>query len=360
MGKGQIQISPAYGQIIVRKKELKEIIKYIQSGQSVAIIAPRRFGKTALVQQALKDVKAVQSSTVYIDLLTKSTPELLSSALIRETLKNHKLHKEFLAARKSEDSFYSNKGLQNIAAAFPFISRLDDNSIDEWDLLSKCIDFPDALSLSLNQQLICAYDGFGNGANSDPGGKLTKFIYTKIKQHAGTTYIFAGHNESAILPLKGIQVMHLGYIEKQALIESLNKKFARLKIKLPRKYISDMVSFTKGHPYYTQLAFHQTILANALDGIPPKSKELMNRLLAADRGYIEKVWEELSHNKEYLLTMLALSEGSKNIYQRLKSKKINVARAQKNLEGMGYLMKKESGGYVIADSMLELWLRKNS
>ena len=360
MTKGKIHISSVFREIPDRKKELKGIIKHIQSGQSVAIIAPRRYGKTALVQQALKEVKGVQCSTVFIDLLTKSTPELLSSTLIKEALQNHKLHKEFLAVRKSVGSFYTNKSLINIAAAFPFISRLDDNSLDEWELLSKCIDFPGALSLSLNQRLICAYDGFGNGANSDPGGKLLKLIYTKTKKHAGTTYIFAGHNESAVLPLKGIQVMHLGYIDKQVLIESLNKKFARLKIKLHRKYITDMVSFTKGHPYYTQLAFHQTILANALEGIPPKSKELMKSLLAAERGYIEKVWEDLSRNKEYLHTLLALSEGSKNIYQRLKSKKINVARAQKNLEEMGYLLKNESGGYSIADPMLELWLRKNS
>ncbi len=343
-----------------QRKELKQLLKSLRKGDSVAIIAPRRFGKTALVQQALKEVKGVQSSTVFIDLLTNSTPELLSSTLIKEALKNHKLHKEFLAVRKNMGSFYTSKGLQNIAAAFPFISRMDDNSIDEWELLSKCLDFPDALSLSLNQRLICAYDGFGNGANSDPGGTLAKLIYAKSKQHASTTCIFAGHNESAVLPLKGIQVMHLGYIDKQALIESLNKKFARLKIKLHRKYITDMVSFTKGHPYYTQLAFHQTILANALEGTPPKSKELMNRLLAAERGYIEKVWEDLSRNKEYLYTLLALSEGSKNIYQRLKSKKINVARAQKNLEGMGYLLKNESGGYSIADPMLEYWLKKNS
>jgi len=360
MSKRSITVRAVFGENTARKKELKELMKSLLTGQNVAILAPRRFGKTALITQALQQVKGEQISTVFLDLLSNSTPELLSASLIKEALKNHKLHKEFLAVRKSLGSIYSTNGLQNIAAAFPFISRIDDASINELELLSKCLDFPDALSSSLNHRLICAYDGFGNGANSDPEGTLAKLIYTKTKQHASTTYIFGGHNESAVLPLKGIRRMHLGYLEKQPLIKSLNKKFARLKIKLPRKYVDNMVTFTKGHPHYTQLAFFQTILAHSLEGTAPKSKELMNRLLVAEKGYIEKVWEDLSRNKEYLYTLLALSEGSKNIYQRLKVKKINVARSQKNLEWMGYLMKKESAGYAIADPLLEQWLRKNS
>jgi hypothetical protein len=348
-----------YSEITGRKKELNETIKRLQSGQSVALIAPRRFGKTALLQQVLKEVKGDQNSAVFIDLLAKSTSELLSNALIKETLKNHKLHKEFLAARISKDSFYSNEGLRNIVAAFPHIARMDDIS-DAGDLLSECLDFPNALSLSLNQRMFCGYDNFGNSTNSDPGGKLTKLITKKTGQHTNTSYLFAGRNESVFLPQNKTYLIQLGYIENQWLIESLNKKFARLKIKLPKKYVAKVVSFTKGHPYYTQLAFYQTILANALNGTAPKPKELISQLLSAERGYIEKVWEDLTHNKEYLLSLLALSEGSENIYQRLKSTKINVARAQKNLEGMGYLMKKESGGYTIADPLLEYWLRKNS
>ena len=86
---------------------------------------------------------------------------------------------------------------------------------------------------------------------------------------------------------------------------------------------------------------------------------MRNLLLTAEQAYVENTWEDLSHNKEYAFTMLALSEGSKNIYQRLKSKRINVARAQKNLEALGYLLKKETGGYAIADPILKYWLRKN-
>ena len=94
-----------------RKRELKVLLDRIQAGQSVAIIAPRRFGKTSLIRQVLQQSKGNNTSTAFIDLLSNSTPELLSTTLIKEALKNHKLHKEFLAARQSVGSFYISNDL---------------------------------------------------------------------------------------------------------------------------------------------------------------------------------------------------------------------------------------------------------
>lgn len=360
MSKKSEPFKAVYKENTGRKKELKELLKSLQTGENVAIVAPRRFGKTALITQALQQVKSRQVSTAYIDLLSSSTIELLSGALIKETLKNHKLHKEFMTARTDLGSFYTDKGLRTIAAAFPYITRLDDNSLDVWDLLSKCLDFPHMLSASLNQKLVCAYDNYGSGIHSDSAGRLAELLTSKIGQHTASAHLLAGRNESAFLSLKGIHVIRMGYIENQILIEALEKKFTQLKIKLPGKYTYSLVKKTKGHPYYTRLAFEQIILMHSQHGAIPSPKDLTNLLLAAEKGYIEKVWEDLSHNKEHLHTMLALSRGSENIYQRLRAKKINVARAQKNLEGMGYLMKRDSAGYSIADPLLAYWLRKNS
>ena len=82
-------------------------------------------------------------------------------------------------------------------------------------------------------------------------------------------------------------------------------------------------------------------------------------MLVVEKDYLEKVWEDISRNKEYVYTLRALSEGSKNIYQRLKPKKINVARAIKKLEGMGLLFKDKDVGYYISDPLLEQWIIKH-
>jgi len=44
------------------EKEIKEIINYIEIGQSVVIIAPRNFGKTSLVIEVLSRLKSKKST----------------------------------------------------------------------------------------------------------------------------------------------------------------------------------------------------------------------------------------------------------------------------------------------------------
>jgi hypothetical protein len=115
---------------------------------------------------------------------------------------------------------------------------------------------------------------------------------------------------------------------------------------------------TKGHPYYTQQAIRQVILSYVLEGNIPRKKDLPEHLLRLEKNYLEQTWESIARNKEYVQIMLALPSGSTNIYPRLKSRGINVARAQKNLEEMGLLFKNQQSGYSIADPLLALWIRK--
>jgi len=51
-----------------RAREMKELIADIKNGQNVIIFSPRRYGKTSLIKQALRKVKAQGILTFYIDL----------------------------------------------------------------------------------------------------------------------------------------------------------------------------------------------------------------------------------------------------------------------------------------------------
>jgi len=334
-----------------RKKELKQLITCLKEGENAAIIAPRRFGKSTLITQALQLLKAEDHYTACIDLFTNPTLDLLSSDIVKKVLKNLNLQ----------------KSLPESLEDFPFPSSFSKDSKDEWELLTESLDFPEAFSIKQQKRIFCAYEEVGSLLNFDPSGKLAELFRTKLEQHSHTSYIFSGSHESHIHKtllkgksqiLKQENTIHLTYIDKKVLIESMIKRFSRLKLKVPRKYVNDIVRLTKGHPYYTQLAFKQAILVHALEGKIPRQKELTDRLLRAENSYLEKIWEDISRNKEYIQIMLALPGGSTNIYRRLKSKKINVARAQKNLEEMGLLFKNDQAGYSIADPLIELWIRK--
>lgn len=82
-------------------------------GQSVVLVAPRRFGKTSLVLEALARLEKQNYYSAYVDIFTNPTLELLSSAITGEVLRNHKLHKQFLSAKNSAVALIQNRIQQN-------------------------------------------------------------------------------------------------------------------------------------------------------------------------------------------------------------------------------------------------------
>jgi len=353
---------------IGREKELTLIMEYLKMGQSVVLVAPRRFGKTSLLLEALSRLKKQNYYTAFVDVFTNPTLDLLSSAITEEVLKNHKLHKQFIAAKNSATAMIQNLKLKAVLDDFQFIIGFTDSLKNEWELMAESIDFVDTFSKKHNANMICAYDEFGDIKKFDPKGDLIKLFRSKIQKQSNSTYIFSGSFESVMQKMfvsskapfyRLARIIHLEYMEKKPLVAYLKTGFKRLKINLPDEYPEKIVGFCQGHPYYTQLAFQQVILFKTLYGHFPELDELTNMMLLAEKDYLEKVWEDISNNREYVYTLRAIAENGQNIYKRLKTKRINVARATKNLEGMGILFRDKTRGYFISDPLLRLWINKN-
>lgn len=353
---------------IGREKELALLMEYLKMGQSVVLVAPRRFGKTSLVLEALGRLKKQNYYTAFVDVFTNPTLDLLSSAITEKVLENHKLQKQFIAAKNSATAMIQNLKLKAVLDDFQFIIGFADSSKNEWELIAESIDFVDTFSKKHKAKMICAYDEFGDIKKFDPKGDLVKLFRSKIQQQTNSTYIFSGSFESVMQNMfvsskapfyRLARIIHLEYMEKEPLIAYLKTAFKQLKIKLPAEYPEKITGLSHGHPYYTQLAFQQTILFNALNGRLPDLDELTNMMLLAEKDYLEKVWEDISNNREYVHTLRAIAESGQNIYKRLKSKNINVARATKKLEGMGILFRDDIRGYFISDPLLQIWIKNN-
>jgi hypothetical protein len=154
-------------------------------------------------------------------------------------------------------------------------------------------------------------------------------------------------------------IIHLDYLEKEYIVKHLKNKFKKSKIHLPDNYVEDIIDLTMGHPYYSQLAFQQLVMFNFFNRRLPTIDELLNQMLATEKDYLERSWEDISNNREFVYTIRAIAESSKNIYPRLKTKNINIARATKTLAGMGILFKDTEKGYYLSDPLLKQWIVKN-
>ena len=361
--------NPATGKdFIGRDKELNLLIEYLKLGQSVAILAPRRFGKTSLVLEVLRQMKNKKFYTAYVDIFKNPTLDLLSSEIMEEVLKNHKLHKLFLKTKNNAGEMIRNIKLKAVIDDFQFIIDFADRSKSEWELLSETIDFVDTFSKKHKNKIICAYDEFGDIERFSSKESLVKLFRSKIQRHVNSTYIFSGSYESIMQTMfvtpkspfyRFARIIRLGYLEPDPLFKYINKSLYDLHIYPDSEYVKAIIDFTMGHPYYVQLAIQQFILYNAINRKTPTIEELRGEMLSAEKDYLEKVWEGISGNREMVHFLIAAARSGQNIYTRLKPANINIARASRRLEGMGLLFKDEIRGYYISDPLLKLWITEN-
>lgn len=354
---------------IGREKELALLLQYMKMGQSVVLIAPRRFGKTSLVREALSILKKQGFYTASVDVFANPGLEMLSTSITEEVLKNNKLDKQFIKAKNSASALINNIKLKALLDDFQFIIGFAESNKNEQELLSGSIDFVDSFSKKHHKKIICAYDEFGDIRKFDPKGEIVKLFRAKMQLHSNSTYLFSGSYESVMDHMfinrkspfyRLVRIIRLEYIEPSTFINYFEARFKELNLTLPPSYLKTIIGFTRGHPYYSQLAFQQIVLFKALYNYIPEPEILLDEMLNIESDYIEKVWEDITNNRELVYVLKAIAYDGKNIYKRLKTKNINVARATKQLEGMGLLFKDEIIGYYISDPLLVEWIKKNS
>lgn len=354
---------------IGRDKEISLIMEYLKMGQSIVLIAPRRFGKTSLVLELLQRLQKQKYYTAYVDVFTNPSIDLLAAGVTAQVLKNHKLNLQFHKAKNSALEMLRNVQLKAVLNDFEFIAGFAEKDHNQWDLISESIDFVDAFAGKHKKKMICAYDEFGDINKFDKKEELVKLFRSKIQQHKNSTYIFSGSYESVMQAMfvtkespffRMARIIRLSYLEKEVLIPHLKRRFQEAKINCGDNYPEDIATITQGHPYYAQLAFQQTILYKALYKKIPDHNEILQQILTVEKDYLEKVWEGIYTSRDNVLVMKALALSEDNVYGRLKNYKINVARSLKNLEGMGLVFRNEKNQPFISDPIFKQWILKTT
>ncbi|WP_321348022.1 ATP-binding protein [uncultured Draconibacterium sp.] len=351
---------------IGRQDELNYLTKLIQMNQNVVIIAPRRYGKTSLILEALRQLENEKLYSAFIDIFSTPTLESLSSEITKAVLKNHKLDEIFAKSKNSALAMIQNLKLKTVVEDFEFILGFPEKKENDWELLWKSIDFIDQFPGKHKKRMICVFDEFGDVGKLD-GNQIVKLFRSKIQLHNNTSYIFSGSYESVMSGLfiekqapffRFARIINLGKMDKNIFLEFYKKQLAEKEIFSNENFLLSILDFTDGHPYYSQLALQELIIFHALNKKLPTFDELIERLLLIEKNYLEKSWEEISSRKELVKTVLAVCGTDSQIYSVLKGTGINTSRALKTLEMNGTILK-EGKKYEMSDPLFALWIQLN-
>jgi len=352
--------------LLGRKKEVEQIISLLKLGQSVVLMAPRRFGKTSLVLEILSRLKKDKAFTAYIDVFSSPSINILSTKITEAVLKNHKLDKLFLKTRNNTINMIKNLKLKAVIEDFEFILGFPENKQKNWELLEESIDFIEGFSKKHHHKMICAFDEFGDIKKLD-GENIVKLFRSIIQRHSNSAYIFSGSYESIMNEIfinksapfyRLARIINLGFIDIEIFKTHYVKTLKKYNIVYNNKFICEILRFTRGHPYNSQLALQEIILYKMIHNKQAEVNDIKQSMLLAEKNYLEKSWEVLTKSKENTKTLLAIITKKKSIYSTLKNMKVNVARSLNNLQGSGIIVKKD-GEYILTDPLLEYWIHVN-
>jgi len=342
---------PVIGEeLIGRDKELKEIIHLLHTGQSVILIAPRRFGKTSLLLTALSRLKIEGNYVADVDLFGVVDKRKLAEKITSSTLENKRIFKFGAKLKEGISELFKSVEIKQVIEDFEFVLKFVEPNINPDDLLDAALDFPQELAEKDKKDFYFFYDEFGDIGKFD-GEELLKLMRSKFQRHQRVCYLFAGSHESLMKEIfakkksafyKFGRIIYLTEISQDDFIEYIDGKFKEENISVPLEIIKQVLEKTRCHPYYTQLLCqHIHYLVKGEKTIVDKDDFLMGyeNAFISERTYMEKMWEEMSSAPAQLALLMKIVKGCKKLYSLENGNGINVARSINSLLKKGIIRK---------------------
>lgn len=157
--------------------------------------------------------------------------------------------------------------------------------------------------------------------------------------------------------LRFARIIHLGPVNPDEFKPWITRSLHHYKVSGGEQLAEEILQFTMGHPYYTQLMIQQAVFLNQSTGNKRIGfKEILLEALALENDYLEKSWESISVNRQQKAVVLAIAAGEEPLYSKLDRNRINVYRTLKQLSGSGTVF--TTPNVRLTDPLFRAWLRE--
>ncbi|MEA2017547.1 MAG: ATP-binding protein [Campylobacterota bacterium] len=370
---------PILNEFLGRKKQRDELNLMLRLGQSVVLYAPRRHGKTSLINRVLADLDD-GTLCISIDIMSIPNKRVLSEVIIDKCyellgIKGFALNSLRGIGKTIKDitNFIASYGLKVEDFELSTSEKLLKDS-DEEELFAHALSLPQIIASKLNKKLIFAIDELGEIRDFKDYHFILKQMRTSFQHQEDVIYLFAGSQHSVIGSIfrdsssafyKFAQMIELKPMKANDFEEYFNSLFSNYEIKLCESFTKEVVKIGNGIPYYI-IKIANNILFNAL----LSKQNYINKfsILKATLGVYKSEEQyfqiELAkfRGKRYqqkLLTAFAFDYSSKEASQYASLEYSNSQREIKVLLNSGILSKSTHGKYYITDPFLEIYLKKS-
>jgi len=357
-----------------RKKEIKEIIADIKSGQNLFIYSPRRYGKTSLIKVILKKLKKQGLATIYLDFYQIYSKErfidLYSKAIANST-----------ASKMEKIIDFFKRNVKNVVPSVTIDEdgkpKLQLEYSNRKSTISKLLEdvyqLPQRLVVEKKKKVVVVFDEFQEIRNLD-GEQFEKELRSNIQHHEKICYIFMGSKTHILLDMfnnrnrpfyKIGKIFYLNKLPKRDLVNFILKRFMEGSYNISVDTAEEICNVTKNHPYYTQMLCHE-VWEICADKKRVEKKDLnraSDRIIRNQSELYLRIWDSLSiHQKELLVALV--NSGGESIFSeayREQNKLPGASTVNKCISALieKEIVEKNKGIYEVPDMFFAQWLKNN-
>ncbi|MBI2606327.1 MAG: ATP-binding protein [Deltaproteobacteria bacterium] len=352
-----------------RLHEIDALSRRALSGEHTLLIAPRRFGKTSLLDKVASELTGRHGvGVVTVDLFKCPTlPEFLALTA-REIIRSQKTPlSKLLAALRRRLPRLAPKVLINAQGEPELSARFESNPITLQDL-DDLLNWHDAVSKPKRKLLI--FDEIQEISSYDPSGKTEKYLRSVIQKLENTTVFYSGSLPTLLKEMfferkrafyQSALLLELGLAPPAEAEKYLRSKLGRLKPPPPAEYVASLVRAGHGHPYYVQLLGYWSweFFAEKRDWDAFSAADVIGSIFRQERTAFENAISLLTQQQRQVFR--AIAQDPRKPVTSLDFLRTHglpghssVRKSVQRLEALGFVLKTDSG-YVPSDPLLALW-----
>ncbi|WP_448384752.1 AAA family ATPase [Fervidobacterium sp.] len=350
---------------IDRKEEYGYLVGAVESGNNVVVVAPRRFGKTWLLQ---KFIAECGYPVIYLDLFGCFSLKGFVQKVMKQA---YELLKE-----KSPMNFVG-RYLKHVAkhVSFSFdvggVSFSIDNELSDELLIEQMYELLEGVQKDLEKRLVVVLDEFQ--AYKSISEKLPESLRSFYQVQKDVVFVFSGSmrhmieelffEESGALYHSCLRVDIGTMLPEEECVEYIVEKFNSTGKKIILENAKRIYGLTKGHPYFLQLLCYE--LWNKTEGVIGKEEigVVFDSLCERESYGYELIIETLEY--KYLKNVLKLiSEQTGDYFSIASLQRYKIPNATtlnnllKKLTQRGIVEKLGRGKYQIIDPLFESYVGK--
>jgi len=354
-----------------REAELALLQSDILNGQNIAVIAPRRYGKSSLVRAALRDLTGQGVLVVEVDLMTTPTKERLAGKLAKSI--NDDIAPIVFKAKEHLKLFQSLRVAPVVTVdptgSFGFTFSASRDEADLNDTLEHLFELPATIAADTGREVVVFFDEFQEVTEIDP--RLPALMRSVFQRQQHVSHVYAGSKRHMMHRLfndqnepffRSAKTIELGRIP-----EPLFKLFIRAQFDRTDRGVTDgvldrLLAITRGHPYATQeLAY--ALWDEVPEGWSASADDLdhaIEAVLHAENAHFTLVWERATRPQKLLLQALA-EEAGKPFSAPYRDRHglpstSHIQRALRPLVDAELLAREGEGDYGFAEPFLREWI----